>query len=345
MLTERQLLILQTIIDNFVDTAHPIGSRALSKDETINLSSATIRNVMADLEDMELLEKTHSSSGRIPSEKGYRYYVDHVITPTIKKKELNLLKDKMNHEMLEFEHVVQLSAEVLSELTNYTTIILGPNDVEATLKQIQIIALNETTAVAILVTNTGHVEHKSFHIPPTISMADFEKLINILNERLINVPIMQLGHKLQTEIYELMKRHLQEHELLYQYMQSVLQYNDTTKLYVGGQSNMLIQPDFQDINQIYDVYTMLENEEQMIQLLSGHIDGLKVTIGQENQIDAIKQFSLITTPYTISGNQIGTIALLGPTRMEYRKVLSLLQGLANEITSLYDEDTGKDNTD
>lgn len=344
MLTERQLLILQTIIDNFVDTAHPIGSRALSKDKTINLSSATIRNVMADLEDMELLEKTHSSSGRIPSEKGYRYYVDHVITPTMKEKELNLLKDKMNHKMLEFEHVVQLSAEVLSELTNYTTIILGPNDVEASLKQIQIIALNESTAVAILVTNTGHVEHKTFHIPASISMADFEKLINILNERLIDVPIMQLGHKLQTEIYDLMKRHLQDHELLYQYMQSVLQYNDTTKLYVGGQSNMLIQPDFQDINQIYDVYTMLENEEEMIQLLSASIDGLKVTIGKENQIDAIKQFSLITTPYKVSDNQIGTIALLGPTRMEYRKVLSLLQALANEITSLYGEQ-GKNKTE
>lgn len=308
------------------------------------MSSATIRNVMADLEDMELLEKTHSSSGRIPSEKGYRYYVDHVITPTMKEKELNLLKDKMNHKMLEFEHVVQLSAEVLSELTNYTTIILGPNDVEASLKQIQIIALNESTAVAILVTNTGHVEHKTFHIPASISMADFEKLINILNERLIDVPIMQLGHKLQTEIYDLMKRHLQDHELLYQYMQSVLQYNDTTKLYVGGQSNMLIQPDFQDINQIYDVYTMLENEEEMIQLLSTSIDGLKVTIGKENQIDAIKQFSLITTPYKVSDNQIGTIALLGPTRMEYRKVLSLLQALANEITSLYGEQ-GKNKTE
>lgn len=343
MLTERQLLILQTIIENFVETAHPIGSRALSKDASINLSAATIRNVMADLEDMELLEKTHSSSGRIPSEKGYRYYVDHVITPSMKENELNILRNKLNHNMLELEHVVQLSAEVLSELTNYTAVILGQSEVEARLKQIQMIRLNESKAIAILVTNTGHVEHKSFHIPASISMSDFEKLINILNDRLINVPIAQLGYKLQTEIYDIMRSQLEEYEILYQYMQSILAYQDTSKLYVGGQSNMLIQPEFQDINKIYDFYTLLENEEQMIQLLSGHLGGLTVTIGNENEMDAIKQFSLITTPYKISGNQMGTIALLGPTRMQYRKVLSLLQGLANEITAIYDENTNRNN--
>src|SRR5690625_2307119 len=246
MLTDRQLLILQTIIDNFIETAHPIGSRALSKDSTINLSSATIRNVMADLEDMDLLEKTHSSSGRVPSEKGYRYYVDHVISPTLKEKDIDIIKHVIKDNIIEFEQIVQLSAEVLSQLTNYTAIILGPNEIDATLKQIQIVRLTKQTAVAILVTSTGHVEHKSFSIPNGIEMSDLEKMVNILNDRLINVPIVQLHHTLQTEVYALMKKHIKDYELMFEYIQSVIRYEDSTKLYVGGQSNILTQPEFKD---------------------------------------------------------------------------------------------------
>src|SRR5699024_11154634 len=236
------------IIDDFIETAHPIGSRALSKDEEINLSAATIRNVMADLEDMGLLEKTHSSSGRIPSQKGYRYYVDHVISPNLKEREFHLVKHIIQDNLVELERVVQMSAEVLSQLTNYTTIILGPTDVDATLKQIQIIPLNISTALAILVTNTGHVEHNSFSIPPGINMNDFEKMVNILNDRLVGIPIMRLGHALQTEVYDLMKKHIHNYEIMYEYIKSVIQYDDPTKLYVSGESNILTQPEFKDVD-------------------------------------------------------------------------------------------------
>src|SRR5690625_3780811 len=334
MLTERQLLILQTIIDDFIETAHPIGSRAISKKDTINLSAATIRNVMADLEELELLEKTHSSSGRIPSEKGYRYYVDHVISPTIKEKEINIIRNIIQDNIVEFEYIVQLSAEVLSQLTNYTAIILGPNEVEATLKQIQIITLTPQTAVAILVTSTGHVEHKYFSIPPGIEITDIEKMVNILNDRLIDVPIVQLPYTLQTEVYELMKKHVKEYELMYEYIQSVIRYDEPPKLYVGGQSNILTQPEFKDVDKIYEFYSMLENETEIIKLLTEQHDGLKVTIGNENEMEAIKNFSLITSTYKLGVNQLGTIALLGPTRMEYRKVITLLQALSVEMTDL-----------
>lgn len=334
MLTDRQLLILQTIIDDFIATAYPIGSRALSKNKSINLSAATIRNVMADLEEMELLEKTHSSSGRIPSEKGYRYYVDHVISPTFKGKEINIIKHIIQDNMVELEQVVQLSAEVLSQLTNYTAIILGPNEVDATLKQIQIITLTSQTAVAILVTSTGHVEHKSFSIPKGMDIRELEKMVNILNDRLIGVPIMQLPYTLQTEVYELMKKHIKDFELMYEYIQSVIRYDEQAKLYVGGQSNILTQPEFKDVDKIYEFYSMLENEAEIIKLLASHEDGIQVTIGNENKMEAIKNFSLITSSYKLGGNQLGTIALLGPTRMEYRKVITILQALSNEMTDI-----------
>lgn len=334
MLGDRELLILQTIIDDFITTAKPIGSRALSKKEGMNLSAATIRNVMADLEEMGLLVKTHSSSGRVPSEKGYRYYVDHVISPSLKEKELHLMEDIIQGNMLEMEQLVQLSAEVLSELTNYTAIILGPNEMNATLKQIQIVRLSEQSAVAILVTNTGHVEHRLFTLPFGLEITELEKMVNILNDRLIGIPIMELQYRLQSEVYALMQQHLKHHELIYSHISSVLQYENTGKLYVGGQSNMMRQPEFNDIDKIYQFYTMLEDEEEMIKLLKTDHDGLKITIGNENKVDAIKQFSLITTSYKMNGDQYGTIALLGPTRMEYRKVITLLQALSTEMTDV-----------
>src|SRR5699024_11718045 len=166
-------------------------SRALANDEAISLSAATIRNVMADLEDMGLLEKTHSSSGRIPSQKGYRYYVDNVITTNVNAEDILLVEHILQDNLLEVEKVVQMSAEVLSQLTNYTTIVLGPNEIGAKLRQIQLITLNQQTAVAILITDAGHVEHKSFTIPSNIFMNELEKMVNILNDKLVGVPIIR----------------------------------------------------------------------------------------------------------------------------------------------------------
>lgn len=334
MLTERESLILQIIIDDFVKTAHPIGSRKLAKNERINLSAATIRNVMADLEEKELLEKTHTSSGRVPSEKGYRYYVDHFISPTINDN-LSVITHILNDNIIELERVVQLSAEILSQLTNYTAIILGPDETDATLKQVQLLPLSPNTVVAILVTSTGHVEHKSFTIPHEINVNDLEKTVNILNDRLVGLPIYNLTHALESEVYELMRKHIKDFELMFDYIKTVLVYEESVKLYVDGQANLLTQPEFRDVDKIYDFYSFLEEEEAIIDLLTGIQDGLQVRIGQENELDAVKDLSLITSTFRLSNEQHGTIALIGPTRMEYRKVIALLQSLSRELTSLF----------
>ncbi|MGM8364632.1 heat-inducible transcriptional repressor HrcA [Virgibacillus sp. W0181] len=332
MLTERQLLILQTIIDDFIESAQPVGSRVISKKENITFSAATIRNVMADLEDMELLEKTHSSSGRVPSEKGYRYYVDHVIGPSIHFQEVDVIKHMIQDGFFEFEQIVQMSAQVLSDLTNYTSIILGPEVNETKLKQIQLVPLSVQTAVAILVTNTGHVEHRSFTIPEGVSTADLEKMVNILNERLYEVPIVQLSNRLNTEIHLLMKKYIRNSEQLFDYLKVVLSHDDSVKLYIGGKSNMLIQPEFQNVDKVHSFYSMLENEEAIANLLKNKHNGLNVSIGNENKVEAIKNFSLITANYQLGNKQGGTIGLIGPTRMEYKKVITLLNALSSEMT-------------
>jgi heat-inducible transcriptional repressor len=332
MLTKRQLLILQVIIDDFIESAHPVGSRAISKNGKIPFSAATIRNEMADLEEMGFLEKTHSSSGRVPSEKGYRYYVDHLMAPIPEDDDVNVIKHVIQDGFFEFEQLVQMSAEVLSKLTNYTSIILGPELVETKLKQIQIIALSDHTAVAILVTNTGHVEHRSFSIPMEMNPSDLEKMVNILNEKLKGVSIVRLSEVFQTEITSLMKKYIHDFDKSYDYLREIFFNEHPVKLYIGGKSNILMQPEFNDVDKIRSFFSMIENEDEMANLIKRTKDGIKVTIGNENKAEAIKDLSLITASYQLGKNQMGTIALLGPTRMEYRKVITLLHVLSNEMT-------------
>lgn len=334
MLTERQLLLLQVIIDDFIETAHPVGSRVLAKKGTIPFSAATIRNDMADLEELGFLEKMHSSSGRIPSEKGYRYYVDHLIKPITSQKYQGIVSNLMEEGFYEFEQIVQMSAEVLSNLTSYTSIILGPELFETKLKQIQIVTISPQMAVAILVTNTGHVEHRSFSIPEGINPSELEKLVNMMNEKLQGIPIVNLQGVFYNEVAKMAQRYL-DHGHVLNHMKDIFVVDSPVKLYVSGKSNILMQPEFNDIDKVRSFYTLMDHEESLADLLKNTTKGIEVTIGNENEMDAIKDFSLITSSVHNGDKYMGTIALLGPTRMEYGKVISLLKGLSNEMNDTF----------
>lgn len=335
-LSNRQFLILQVIIDEFIHTAQPIGSRAISKKDGIEYSPATIRNDMADLEELGYIEKMHSSSGRIPSEKGYRFYVDHMLSPFhLSEEDQQIISSVFDQELVEFEQVVQKSVGVLSELTNYTSIILGPEIYEATLKQLQIIQLSKTTAVAILVTNSGHVEHRSFTIPVEISGSDLEKLINILNERFYNVPIIQLHSKIKAEIGFILEQYIEDIGVALSYLNGALFNQQQDNVYMSGITNMLLQPEFNDVSKIHSLYSIFEKEDLMIKLLRASKKGIQISIGQENKIDEMQDLSLITATYSLSGEQFGKIALLGPKRMDYSRVVSLMQLLSKQMSHIF----------
>ncbi|MBN8236687.1 heat-inducible transcriptional repressor HrcA [Halobacillus kuroshimensis] len=336
MLTDRQLLILQVIIDDFILTAQPVGSRTIAKKEAVTFSSATIRNEMADLEDQGFIEKTHSSSGRVPSEKGYRFYVDHLLSPLrLSQQEIVTIRDAFNDKMMEFERVVQKSAGILSEMTNYTSIILGPEVFETKLKQLQIVPLSDHSAIAILVTDTGHVEHRAFNVPVEMKGTDLEKMVNILNQRLQGVPLVKLHEKLYTEINALLRHHTEHHEEAFAYLRAALVEDHPTKLYIGGKTNILMQPEFRDLEKVRSLYATIEQENEMADLLRSGQEGIQVRIGQENPFDSMQNCSLITATYHLGNNQMGTIALLGPTRMEYNRMFSLMNVLSKHMTNTF----------
>ncbi|PLR78103.1 heat-inducible transcriptional repressor HrcA [Bacillus sp. V3-13] len=335
MLTDRQLLIFQVIVDDFIRSAQPVGSRSLSKKHDISFSSATIRNEMADLEELGFIEKTHTSSGRIPSEKGYRYYVDHLLSPQkLNRTEVHKIKSIFAERIYELEKIVQKSAKILSEMTNYTSIVLGPDVMEHKLKRIQIVPLNQEAAIAVIVTDTGHVENRMFQLPESIDGGDLEKMVNILNDRLVGVPLVRLNEKIHKEVAALLRQHIQNYDFMLQSFAETLKLPTNEKLFVGGKTNMLSQPEFHDIEKIRSLLAMIEQEDGIYELVRENPHGINIKIGRENNNSAMENCSLITATYSMGAEKIGTIAIIGPTRMEYSRVVSILQLISKDLTTV-----------
>lgn len=336
MLTERQLFLLKVLVNDYIRSAEPVGSRTIAKRDDIDYSPATIRNELADLEDLGFLEKPHSSSGRVPSEKGYRYYVDHLLSPELlPKRELLNIRKAYQEQFYELEKVTQETANILSEFTHYTAIVLGPEVLETKLKHIQIIMLSAETAVLIIITNTGHVENRTITLPKDIDAGDIEKLVNILNNRLKETPLYQLKAALDREIRDLLRQHLTNYQKTMDLLNDVLTYHPMDQIYFSGKTKMLAQPEFKDINKVLPLLNALDDKTIVYDLLrpSGE-DGIHIRIGHENAFSEIKDCSVITATYTIGGEHMGSVAVIGPTRMAYPKVVSLLDVVSKSLTDV-----------
>ncbi|MFS0727499.1 heat-inducible transcriptional repressor HrcA [Paenibacillus sp. 1P07SE] len=334
MLTERQRMILNAIVDDYIRSAEPVGSRSISKRGDVAFSPATIRNEMADLEDLGFLEQPHTSAGRVPSTKGYRYYVDHLVKiGEVNEQELERIRIFLADKMNLMEQVIQHAAMILSNLTNYTSIVLGPEIFSNSLKHFQLIPLNDDTAVAIVVTNTGHVENRTVSIPPGMEMSEMEKVIRILNSKLAGVPLTRLRSRLFSEVGEELGRYATHCEQLLDVLDESLSHDDDHRVYVSGTTNMLTQPEFRDVEKVKSLLDLFDETPTLMKLVSSLPDGIQVKIGQENGHQAISNCSLITASYSLDGQSLGTIGILGPTRMEYGKVISLLDVLSKDMVS------------
>ncbi|RAU94188.1 heat-inducible transcriptional repressor HrcA [Paenibacillus sp. YN15] len=335
MLSERQKMILSAIVDDYIRSAEPVGSRSISKRGGVAFSPATIRNEMSDLEELGYLEQPHTSAGRIPSEKGYRYYVDHLLTQgALTRPDLNLMKTFFAERLQEMEQVIQQVATMLSGLTNYTSIVLGPEVFNTTLRMLQVVPLDEASAVAIIVTSTGQVENKVFRIPPGVRMEEIEKFVRILNERLKGVPLFQLRSKIYTEISEELSKHVSGYDDLLQVFEEVVVSDKQDRIFLAGSTNLLVQPEFKDVERVKSFLDLLEETPTLFKIIGSAPEGLQVRIGSENTIAAINNCSLITATYAVDGKTLGTIGILGPTRMEYGKVIGILNHFSQDMAQL-----------
>ncbi|WP_274651947.1 heat-inducible transcriptional repressor HrcA [Paenibacillus humicola] len=335
MLTERQRMILNAIVDDYIRSAEPVGSRSISKRGDVAYSAATIRNEMADLEELGFLEQPHTSAGRIPSIKGYRYYVDHLVKlGEVTERDLQTIRSFFAEKMNQLEHIIQHAAMILSNMTNYTSIVLGPETFTNTLKHFQLVPISEDAAVAIIVTNTGHVENRTVTIPPDIGMSDMERAANILNKKLADVPIARLKSKLYSEVGRELGRYIDGCEHLLDMLGDALSGEDEHRVFLSGTTNMLKQPEFKDVEKVKTLLDLLEETPTLMRMFASVPSGIQVRIGTENEHDAIASCSVITATYSIDGQSLGTIGILGPTRMDYGKVISLLDVLSKDMAVL-----------
>ncbi|EFM12731.1 heat-inducible transcription repressor HrcA [Paenibacillus curdlanolyticus YK9] len=337
MLTDRQRMILNAIVDDYIRSAEPVGSRSISKRGDVGFSPATIRNEMSDLEELGFLEQPHTSAGRIPSIKGYRYYVDHLVRlGESNVKEITNFRSFFAERMTEIEQVTQQAANILANMTNYTSIALGPESLNHSLKHFQLVPLNADTAVAIVVTNTGHVENKMVSLPEGISMSDLEKTVHILNAKLAGVPMVRLTSKLYTEVGQELSRYVDHYESVLNMLERALPAGEEAeqRVYLGGTTNMLTQPEFKDVDKVKTLLDLLDETPTLSRMLSSAPSGIQVRIGTENEHEAINDCSVITATYAIDGQSLGTIGILGPTRMDYAKVIGLLDIVSKDMAML-----------
>ncbi len=333
MLTNRQLLILQLTVDDFIKSAQPVGSRQLSKKPEAPFSPATIRNEMADLEEMGFLEKTHTSSGRIPSEKGYRFYVDHLLTEEkLNREDSKQLRSIFQEKIMETEELIRKSATIISDLTNYTSILLGPDSSMQTVKRIQIVPLDQDTAVAIIVMDGGQVENRLFNVPEGFTTSDIEKMVNILNERLVGTPLIHLQKRLLAETKLILNRHIDRAGELYAAFLEAISIAPEERLYFGGKLNMMNQPEFNDIHKMKMFFDLIEQGAPATTFFEDIHSGIAVRIGSENNHNAMEDFSVITATYSAGESMQGSIAIVGPKRMDYGRVITLLDLLSNDLS-------------
>jgi len=331
MLTKRQNEILKLIVLNYIQLAKPVGSKLLC--EKLNCSSATIRSEMATLEELNLLEKTHTSSGRVPSEKGYRYYVDYLMNPKeINGEDMLKLQIIFKNNELELSDCLNQSLKLISEMTSYTSIVLGKTSHENHLKEVNVVPLDSSEMIAIVITDKGHVEHKKVSFKD-VSMEEIKRAVTLINDLIVGTPIDEVSSKLEFEVKPIIGRYVKEHELVYNTFYQVFQDFSNKNINVVGRNNILKQPEFNNVDKIKNIFGKLDDAALLNNIETDNND-IKVYIGKENKLD--EDVTIVQTKYR-TPSQEGTIAIVGPKRMDYERVVSLLEFIKKNIEDKEDD--------
>lgn len=334
VMDERKRQVLLAIIQDYILTAEPVGSRTISKKYNIGVSPATIRNEMADLEEMGYIEQPHTSAGRIPSDMGYRYYVDFLMERfRLSKKEEELINRFYHRKIAELEEVVRASGELISKLTSYAAITLGPQFGSSIIKHIDLSTIDEERALLVVVTDTGLVEHRLLDVPGYISPQDLEMVSTVLKEKLRGLALKEATKRVFDEICDELQIQKAFLHNIFEFIEEVFQDGEDTDVYLDGTLNILKHPEFKNIEKVQSLLSLLHQKQIVKDLISGPVPrGLTVKIGTENNYEGIQDCSLITATYSLNDQVVGAIGVLGPTRMHYSKAFSIVEYITEVLS-------------
>lgn len=343
MLTERQLLILNSIIKHYIQHGEPMGSKTLLHETNLSVSPATIRNEMLHIEELGFLEKMHSSSGRIPSILGYRHYVDLLLQDKKKHSQHGLRKkvqESIRAPYKEAEEILETSAEMLSYMTNYTALSIGPEKLDSRLSNFQIVPITTGQYMAILVTDKGFIENKMFTVSKDVDVAKIQTMVNIFNEELVGLKLTEVHRKLQNEIPDIIRRYIGKELNLQAIFNEVVLKMNNERIYVGGEMNLLNHFNLERVHereQMKAVLGLIHESKDLLGLLKTGQDDFSIQIGTEMKNDLLSNFSLITATYNVGPDAQGLIALLGPTNMPYEQIINIMRITREELSdSMHD---------
>ncbi len=339
-LSERKQKILKAIIDEYIGTAEPVGSRVISKKNELGLSSATIRNEMADLEEMGYLIQPHTSAGRVPSDVGYRFYVNTLM----RRYQMSVEAiEKLQHIMAEranqLEMIIKRASLIASTLTEYTTVVTSPRLASSRIKKIELISMGFGNTMIVIITNTGVIKNQSVAIDLDDETA--YTLTTILNNEIAGFAASELTFdKIKTIGDEILKKYDITPKVLINILNFVYEAIDSldqTEVYVNNAKSILSYPEFSDIGKAREMLEFLENKDNLVKMIGDAKDGVDVKIGAENDFTELSNSSLVTVNYSMGDKVVGRIGVIGPKRMDYAKVIASLDCISNHVDKILDE--------
>ncbi len=332
MLEERKKRVLQAIVEEYIKTAEPVSSNALINLEGLEYSSATIRNEMAELEKMGYLEKTHTSSGRVPSAKGYRFYVDELLEEDkISLEEIKYISDKLETKVNEIEDITKIASSTISEITHYTTVSIGPSTEVQKIENIKFVLLSSRMIMAVILTDTGLVKETIIKFDEELTENQVETLNYMFNNKLKGEPITKIDKPLEKYLVEEMQYSVKLIKPIIEQMKKVI---EEENLYLEGANKLFELPEFNSLEIAKNFINILDEKELMTDMLStGFAQDINVYIGEENEKEELKDFSIVTFKHRIGNKDLGTIGIIGPKRMDYAKVISVMKYISKKLNN------------
>jgi len=334
-LDERKFLILQAIIDDYISTAMPVGSRTISRKSGVGFSPATIRNEMSDLEELGYLDQPHTSAGRVPSDKAYRLYVDRLLkVGKLSQDESERMHDYMRARSAQVDGVIRSAAQVLADATQYTSVIVAPKLGSLRIKHIQLVPVAECTALMIIVTNLGIVKDAVIRVPDGLDADDLYSISRMLTQRLADKPL----EAVRQTFSEILRENDQNRRLMGETLRVIenkLEQEDSTEVFIGGSSKLLNYPEYSDVQKAKNFLAVLESKDK-IRKLVGREGGMEVTIriGAENDVPEMNDCSIVTARYRVGDQASGTLGIIGPTRMNYNRVIPVLEFMSRAMSEI-----------
>ena len=331
MLDERKKRILQAIVDEYINTAEPVSSGAIVQKHGLDCSSATIRNEMVELEKGGYLDKPHTSSGRIPSAQGYRFYVDELLKEDdISLEEIKYIQSKLETRVNEIEELTKIATNTLSEITHYTSVAVGPRNNLQNIEEVKFVLLGTRMLMAVILTDTGIIKETIIKFDEDITEEQVNTLNFIFNNKLRGKPLESIDKPLEKYIFSEMNYSLKVIKPVMEQLDKVI--NEESEIYLEGANKAFELPEFRSLEVAKNFINLLDTKEIVLDLLNtGFAKDINVYIGDENDNQQLKDFSIITFKHRYQNKDLGTIGIIGPKRMDYSKVISVMKYISKKL--------------